>query len=99
MINRKDLARRVSDKTGYYMQDIIDILEAEEDSIAEFIEEGHTKIKHHKLFQLEVKVRPSKKAYDGFSKEYFELPERKYIDFKPLRQMEDAINKINGEGK
>lgn len=99
MINRQDLARKISDKTGYYIQDIVDILEAEEESIADFIEEGHTKIKHHKLFQLEVKTRPSKKAYDGFNKEYFDLPERKYIDFKPLVQLEKAIESINREGK
>lgn len=41
MINRKDLARRISDKTGYFIRDIEEILEAEEDSIAEFISEGN----------------------------------------------------------
>lgn len=99
MINRQDLARKISDKTGYYIQDIVDILEAEEESIVEAIKEGHTKIKRHKLYQLEVKVRPSKKAYDGFNKEYFDLPERKYIDFKPLVQLEKLINDINEESK
>ena len=97
MINRKDLARRISDKTGYFIRDIEEILEAEEDSIAEFISEGNKKIKHHKLFQLEIKTRPSKTAYDGFNKEYFELPERKYIEFRPLTQLEKAMEDINSE--
>ena len=93
--NRKDLARRISNKTGYFIKDIEEILESEEDVISDLVKEGYTKIKHHKLYQIEIKTRASKQAYDGLNKRYFILPERQYIEFKPLVQLENAINYLN----
>lgn len=47
-VNRKDIARRISEETGYYIQDIEEILEAESKAIVDFIDEGQEKIKNHK---------------------------------------------------
>lgn len=99
MANRREIARRISKKTGYYVQDILTILESEDECILDLLSEGYTKIKHHKLYQLEVKTRPKKRAYDGFNKTHFDLPERKYIDFKPLIDLENKILEINEESE
>lgn len=42
-VNRKDIARRISEETGYYIQDIEEILEAESKAIVDFIDEGQEK--------------------------------------------------------
>lgn len=96
MSNRKDIARKISEKTGYYMQDIEEILEAEAEAIKELVLEGELKVKNHKLWQLEVVERKSKKAWNGLLKEYYTVPEKKVLKFKPLSQLED-IEKILNE--
>lgn len=95
--NRRDIARKISENTGYYIQDVEEILNAEAEAISELLEEGHTKVKNHKFMQLEVVERKGKKAWDGLNKEYFHLPNRKAIKFKPLKDLEETISKINQE--
>ena len=56
MANRREIARRISKKTGYYVQDILTILESEDECTLDLLSEGYTKIKHHKLYQLELKL-------------------------------------------
>lgn len=95
--NRRDIARKISDNTGYYIQDVEEILQAETEAISELIGEGYTKIKNHKYMQLEVIERKGKKAWDGLNKEYFMLPNRKVIKFKPLKELEEVIKNLNKE--
>lgn len=97
--NRRDIARKISENTGYYIQDVEEILNAETEAISELIEEGYTKVKNHKFMQIEVIERKGKKAWDGLSKEYFYLPDRKAIKFKPLKELEETINRLNEEEK
>lgn len=96
--NRKDIARKISDATGYYMKDIEEILEAETEAISELLEEGYTKVKNHKFMQIEVVQRGSKKAWNGLKKEYYNLPSKKVLKIKPLTQLEkieEDINKVD----
>ncbi|WRW34726.1 DNA binding protein [Staphylococcus phage CF5] len=95
--NRRDIARKISENTGYYIQDVEEILQAETEAISELIDEGYTKIKNHKYMQLEVIERKGKKAWDGLNKEYFMLPNRKVIKFKPLKDLEEVIKNLNKE--
>lgn len=97
MANRKDIARMISNKTGYYMQDIEEILNAESEVIYQLLRDGEMKIKNHKFYQLEVEIREPKKAWDGLNKRYFEIPEKKYIKFRPMSELENVINEINEE--
>ncbi len=97
MANRKDIIRRISDKTGYYMQDIEEILNAEAESIYELLKEGNDRIKHHKFYQIEVETREPKEAWDGLNKRYFQIPEKKYVKFRPMSELEKVIKDINEE--
>lgn len=93
--NRKDIARKISETTGYYMKDIEEILDAEAEAITELLEEGYTKVKNHKFMQIEVVERDSKKAWNGLKKEYYTLPSKKVLKLKPLKQLEQAEENIN----
>lgn len=97
--NRRDIARKISENTGYYIQDVEEILSAETEAIKELLEEGHTKIKNHKFMQIEVIEREGKKAWDGLNKEYFHLPNRKVIKFKPLKELDEVMKRLNEEEK
>lgn len=97
LVNRKLLARRVSDKTGYFQQDIEAILEKEEEAIEEFIKENYNKIKVGKLYQIDVLDKESKQAWDGIRKKYYQLPPRKQIKIKPLTKLKELVDKINKE--
>ncbi|WBF81298.1 hypothetical protein FMLHJGGC_00247 [Staphylococcus phage BSwM-KMM1] len=97
--NRRDIARKISENTGYYIQDVEEILSAETDAISTLLEEGYTKVKNHKFMQIEVIERKGKKAWDGLNKEYFHLPNRKAIKFKPLKELEEVIERLNEEEK
>lgn len=97
--NRRDIARKISENTGYYIQDVEEILSAETDAISDLLEEGYTKVKNHKFLQIEVIERKGKKAWDGLNKEYFHLPNRKAIKFKPLKELEEVIERLNEEEK
>ena len=50
--NRRDIARKISENTGYYIQDVEEILSAETDAISALLEEGYTKVKNHKFLQI-----------------------------------------------
>ncbi|QKV30684.1 putative DNA binding protein [Staphylococcus phage ESa1] len=97
--NRRDIARKISENTGYYIQDVEEILSAETDAISDLLEEGYTKVKNHKFMQIEVIERKGKKAWDGLNKEYFHLSNRKAIKFKPLKELEEVIDRLNEEEK
>lgn len=93
-INRKDLARIISKRTGYTIIDVEEVLKAEEEVIADAISQG-VDIKHHKLFKLEIETKKPKKAWDGFKKEYFYIGEKKAVKLKPLSMMLTAISELN----
>ena len=93
--NRKDIARKISLKTGYYMSDIEEILNAEAEAILELLEEGNQKVKLHKLMQLEIHITESRKAWDGIRKKYFILEPRKKLKLKPLVDLDKLIERLN----
>lgn len=95
-LNRKDIARVISDATGFTITDIEEVLQAEEEAIAEALRQGYS-VKKHKLLRLDLERRPAKKAYNGFSKEYYDIPEKQVVKVKPLKQLTDAINALNEE--
>ena len=94
-VNRKDIARKISENTGYYIQDIEEILQAESEAIIELLKEGNTKVKNHKLYQIEVVEKKEKKAWNGLEKKYFIVPSKKTLKIKPLKELEDTIKEIN----
>lgn len=96
-INRKELARKISEDTGFFLQDVEYILEKEEDAIEEYLKEGYTKIKLGKMLQIDVFTRPTKRAWDGIRKEYYELKPRLGIKAKVLRKAKTIIDEKNKE--
>lgn len=95
-INRRDLARHISQETGYTQRDVLEVLEAEDDIIAALISEGYS-IKKHKLFKIDVEVKKEKRAWDGLNKRHFTIPEKKIIKLKPLSELQKAIDELNAK--
>lgn len=93
-VNRKDIARRISEETGYYIQDIEEILEAESKAIVDFIDEGQEKIKNHKLYQIEVIEKPEKRAWNGLDKKYYTIPSKKVLKIKTMKYLEEANERL-----
>ena len=71
--------------------------EKEEDAIEEYLKEGYTKIKLGKMLQIDVFTRPTKRAWDGIRKEYYELKPRLGIKAKVLRKAKIIIDEKNKE--
>lgn len=97
LANRRVLAKRISNKTGYFQQDIEQILDAEENAIHELIKEDYNKIKIGKTLQIELQDKDSEKAWDGIRKKYFQLPKRKKLKIKPLTRLKETIEEVNKE--
>lgn len=94
VINRRELSRLVSQKTGYTIADVEEVLKAEDEVIAEAISQG-VEVKKHKLFKMEIETKEEKKAWDGFSKKYYIIPERRVVKIKPLSALNTAVDKLN----
>lgn len=95
-INRVDMARIISQRTGYRMKDILNILQMEDEVVLQAIENGIS-IKNHKLWKLNIKKKPEKLAWDGISKKTFIQPEKHVIKFVQLSKLKEAINTYNKE--
>lgn len=96
LVNIRDLARAVSDSTGFTIQDVEKVIRLTEEAIADGIRKGYD-VKLHKNYKLEVHKRPSKRIYDGLHKTYKELPERYVVKLKPLSMLTKAIDDLNEE--
>ena len=93
-INQRELARLIAQKTGYTIADVEEVLKAEGEVIASAIEQG-VEIKNHKIFKIEIETKKPKKAWNGFAKEYYEIPEKKAVKIKPLSMITKALDKLN----
>lgn len=94
-LNRRELARLVSQRTGFTIEDVETVLTEEDYVITEAIKQG-VDIKKHKLFKIEIETKKEKKAWDGINERHFIIPEKKIIKIKPLSAMIKAINELNG---
>lgn len=97
-VNRREIARVISEKTGYFVQDIESILDMEEEVVLEFLKEQDTeKVKLGKMLQIDIFERPSKKAWDGIHKEYIQLEPRIAIKPKVLKRINELVKERNKE--
>lgn len=97
-INQRELARLVAQRTGYTIADVEEVLKAESEVITSAIEQG-VEVKNHKLFKIEIETKKPKKAWNGFAKEYYEIPEKKVVKIKPLSMISKAVDKLNEENE
>lgn len=95
-MNRTDVARAISQYTGYRMKDVLAILQMEDEVITQAISQGIS-IKNHKLWKLNIKKKPEKVAWDGISKKTFIQPEKYVVKFVPLSRLKEAIDTYNEE--
>lgn len=93
-VNRQELARYVSQVTGFTQKDVLEVLAAEDEVIAELISKGYP-IKKHKLFKIDIETKPEKNAWDGLNKKWFFIPEKQILKIKPLTTLSKAIDKLN----
>lgn len=94
-LNMRDIARAISEDTGFTIADIETVMRSEDKIMARAISQGYS-IKKHKLFRLDIEIKPEKpRAYNGFSKEYYTVPEKKIVKVQMLKQMRDAIDELN----
>jgi len=93
-LNRKDIARLISQETGYKISDIEEILEYESLVIGSAISQGYS-IKNHKWWKINLDKREEKRAWDGFNKEHFIQPEKYVLKFSQLSLLKEAIDAYN----
>lgn len=93
-LNRREIARLIARDTGYKISDIETIMDSENRVISSAISQGYS-IKNHKLYKLDVKVKPAKRAWDGLRKQYFNQPEKQTIKFVPLTELEKSMEELD----
>lgn len=93
-VNRRDLAKIISNVTGFTIKDVEEVLAVEDEVICELISEG-IEIKKHKSWKIEIETRKAKQGWDGFSNKPIYIPEKQIIKFKPLSDLKEAIDKLN----
>ena len=94
LVNLKDIARAVSEVSGFTITDIETVLHYAEEAVSNAIREGQS-VKLYKNYKLELIKRPPKRAYDGINKVYKDLPERYAVTLKPLSMLQSAIDDLN----
>lgn len=95
VVNRTEVVRAVAEYTGYTQEVVREILSAKDKAVAQFLSEGYS-VKEHKLFRLDLVVRPEKKnAYDGVNKKNYVIPEQVVVKLRPLKGLKDALEELN----
>lgn len=97
-LNRRDIARLISQETGFKIADLEKILAMEWDVIGQAIEQGYS-VKNHKWLKIDLNKKDSKKAWDGFNDVYFDQPEKYVLKFTQLSLLKDAIDTYNKVSK
>lgn len=92
--NLEDIIKGASHLTGFTQKDIRKVAEAMNQVIELSLEQG-IGIKNHKMFKLTLEEKEGYKAFNGFSKEYYDIPPKTVLKFKPLSRIEDALDKNN----
>lgn len=93
-INQSDIASNISRITGFTKKDVLKVLRAENEIYESAIAQGYS-IKNHKLYRLELEHRDERKGYDGLNDNYYTLPERMVVKFKPLSRLNNALEELN----
>lgn len=83
-IHNKELIRLIQEKAPhFYIKDIQEIIEAEQEVWREQLSKGNT-IKYGKLYQFSPVKKEPRKHYDGIHKRVITLPKRYLIKIEPL---------------
>ena len=83
-IHNKELIRLIQEKAPrFYIKDIQEIIEAEQEVWYEELSKGNT-IKYGKLYKFLPIEKEPRKHYDGIHKKVINLPKRYSIKIEPL---------------
>lgn len=93
-LNRKDIARLISQDTGFKIADIEKIMEREGDIIGQAVSQGYS-VKNHKWWKLNVEKKKAKRAWNGLGNSYFDQPEKYVVKFVQLSLLKNAIDTYN----
>lgn len=94
-IHNKELIRLIQEKAPhFYIKDIQEIIEAEQEVWREQLSKGNT-IKYGKLYQFFPVKKEPRKHYDGIHKRVITLPKRYLIKIEPLVDLKNMYK----EGK
>lgn len=95
-LNLDDLIREVSGITGFTQKDIRIVAETMNEVVEMSLANGYG-IKNHKMFKLTLVDKEGYEAFNGFNNEYYQIPSKKVLKFKPLTRIENAIDKNNSQ--
>ena len=98
LVNRREIARRVANRGGYNIGDIESLLKDYEDILVEALQNGED-VKQGKLFKLELKALPEKRAWDGLNHKWFTRHAKEVPRFKLLSRLEDIVHLEEEEGE
>lgn len=90
LVNRREIARRVANKRGYNIGDIEGILKDYEDVLVDAARNGE-EVKQGKLFKLEKRTLPEKRAWNGLAGEYFTRKAKQVPRFRMLSRLQDIV--------
>lgn len=97
-LNRREIARLISQETGYKIKDVEKIIEMEWEVIGQAIAQGYS-IKNHKWLKIDLHKKEPKRAWDGFNDQYFDQPEKYVLKFTQLTLLKNAIDTYNANTK
>lgn len=94
-MTKKEIVKTISDETGLTQLQIKEVVQKTFASIIQtLVEEGRVELRNFGVFQ--VKPRAARKARNPRTGNQVEVPEKFVVTFKPGKQMENLVKKIEG---
>jgi DNA-binding protein HU-beta/integration host factor subunit beta len=93
-VTKKDMAREIADQTGLSQAQAQEVIQRVLDGITESVaQEGRIELRNFGVF--EVKQRKARKARNPRTGERVDVPARLVVTFKPGREMEARVGRLN----
>ena len=96
-MTKKEIVKQISDETGLTQLKTKEIVQKTFDAIMETLfEEGRIELRNFGVF--EVKRRKARKARNPRTGERVDVPPKSVVTFKPGKEMEEKIRRLDGAG-
>ena len=95
-LTKRDLVMRISDETGLAQRQVVDVVQKTLDYITESLASGDdVELRNFGVF--EVRRRKPRVARNPKTNAKVQVPAKNVVTFKPGKEMEDLIQKINAK--
>jgi nucleoid DNA-binding protein len=95
-VTKKEIVKQISDETGLTQLKTKEVVQKTFDAIVEtLLTDGRIELRNFGVF--EVKRRKARKARNPRSGERVDVPPKSVVTFKPGKEMEEQIRKLDGD--